>query len=167
MVVKRTEIEIIDEEDVKELLAGQESDEFPKMTAKCIDDYHLFPCALDVPNSDFDANSVGFVDIQELRDIVEQMVLKRTEIEIIDEEDVKELLAGQESDEFPKVSLKFSIGWLNGKPNKNSIIILVRKQTLLYMIASLAFFMRPPLDQIYNSTIGDGICSGFPKGFFP
>ncbi|KAL6727759.1 hypothetical protein Aduo_009608 [Ancylostoma duodenale] len=36
---------------------------------KCIDEYRLFPCTLEVPHSDFDANSVGFVDIQELREL--------------------------------------------------------------------------------------------------
>ncbi|KHJ93184.1 hypothetical protein OESDEN_06910 [Oesophagostomum dentatum] len=41
------------------------------MAVKCIDEYHVFPCTLDVPHSDFDANSVGFVDIQELRKLEE------------------------------------------------------------------------------------------------
>ncbi|CAJ0599100.1 unnamed protein product [Cylicocyclus nassatus] len=36
-------------------------------TAKCIDDYHLCPANLNMSHSDFDENSVGFVDIQELR----------------------------------------------------------------------------------------------------
>ncbi|ETN82162.1 hypothetical protein NECAME_17776, partial [Necator americanus] len=39
------------------------------VASKCIDEYHLFPCARNVPHSDFDANSVGFVDIQELREL--------------------------------------------------------------------------------------------------
>ncbi|RCN33432.1 hypothetical protein ANCCAN_20732 [Ancylostoma caninum] len=40
---------------------------------KCIDEYRLFPCTLEVPQSDFDANSVGFVDIQELRELDDSM----------------------------------------------------------------------------------------------